>query len=521
MGDVTWSGSVADPAGLAWTFSLLSSRVDDAAAGDELRASWGSFSLSVLGVNVCANEQQGESLQAAHWYLLPLAEWLVDNWDALFHEQRLPLPGVPDAATAWGKALAHLDAEKPSRSRPWGFVTADDDDLFEQVQEWAYRHRLVTAAPEAPLPDVWLRRRGTGLEVSRGTSDRPLLDSDVRWTAGLRVCEVPVQSAADVTERALRALLGELKRRHPDGCAAKTLRRMDETVAAGRSDERLAWLIGLQGDTVRLEALREDLDRLADVDGHARQETTSPATNVLLATPVATLFGSLSPLVAASDLHALVGALSVTVAAPGLLDALNDIAEGVPEAVVRDLPGGEAGGDLGDAVAAWLPVDDGQVAVARFLQELGVAVVPVALSDPTLRAVTLLHDDGRAVVVLNTSYERGNAGHVVRFTLAHELGHLIYDRAGARTLAVASGPWTPRRVEQRANGFAAGLLMPERLLRDALAGEADPADDPAVLPRIARRLGVSVTALAERLPNAGLLSRSVTARALERLLDQP
>ena len=45
-----------------------------------------------------------------------------------------------------------------------------------------------------------------------------------------------------------------------------------------------------------------------------------------------------------------------------------------------------------------------------------------------------------------------------RFTLAHELCHLIHDRGYGARLAIASGPWAPADVEQRANAFAAMLL---------------------------------------------------------------
>ena len=41
-----------------------------------------------------------------------------------------------------------------------------------------------------------------------------------------------------------------------------------------------------------------------------------------------------------------------------------------------------------------------------------------------------------------------------RFTLAHELCHLLYDRSYGWQLAIASGPWAPRDLERRANAFA-------------------------------------------------------------------
>lgn len=43
----------------------------------------------------------------------------------------------------------------------------------------------------------------------------------------------------------------------------------------------------------------------------------------------------------------------------------------------------------------------------------------------------------------------------IRFTLAHELCHLLIDRDSGSQLALVSGPWAPKAVEQRANAFAA------------------------------------------------------------------
>src|SRR5258708_957142 len=63
----------------------------DARADDEVRESWGSFTIWTRGENLCAHVEQGEVVDSAHWYMLPLMEWLADNWDPLLHEERLPL----------------------------------------------------------------------------------------------------------------------------------------------------------------------------------------------------------------------------------------------------------------------------------------------------------------------------------------------------------------------------------------------------------------------------------------------
>lgn len=511
MSGVTWSTTLGDGRALSWVFSLVDGHSGEDVVSVDVRESWGPFELIVDGLGLCETVQQGEQIRAAHWYLLPVAEWLVENWLTLFHEPHLPLTGEESAATALAHADALLETTRAAAGGRWSFVTTDPDQLFEQTQRWDHRHRLSAAAPEAPLPDVWLRRDGAQLEVSVGNELRPLLDDHVRWRIERQTLRIPVTTAAVVTERALRSLLTELTARRPGGRAAAALARLDAVVGAGAADERLSWLLGLRGDTATLGAIRAEVDAaFADVAPEER-------TPVLVAAPVATLFGSLNPDVALEDLHTLFGALTTAAPAPHLLAELDRLALSVPVDDVQGLPDGAAGGALGDAAAQLLPARAGRVQIVDYLAGLGITLTQVALQDSSLRAVTLLHDDARAVIAINSNYGWGTADHVVRFTLAHELAHLIYDRLQATTLAIASGPWAPRRIEQRANGFAAGLLMPEKLLRESTAADDGWPKDPRALVRLATQLGVGVTALAERLPNAGLLSKAAAAALLEAL----
>ena len=49
-----------------------------------------------------------------------------------------------------------------------------------------------------------------------------------------------------------------------------------------------------------------------------------------------------------------------------------------------------------------------------------------------------------------------------RFTLAHELCHMLHDRSYGARLAIASGPWAPWGIEKRANALLAGAGVPMR-----------------------------------------------------------
>jgi Zn-dependent peptidase ImmA (M78 family) len=102
-----------------------------------------------------------------------------------------------------------------------------------------------------------------------------------------------------------------------------------------------------------------------------------------------------------------------------------------------------------------------------------------------------------------------------RFTIAHELGHLlIHGKTDAvfvdrsfpvrfRDSRAATGT-DPREVE--ANRFAAELLMPAGFLLDDLAEEeeTDGLDADELITRLARRYDVSEQAMTIRLTNLGL-----------------
>src|SRR5690606_15834625 len=69
-------------------------------------ATWGGFEIWVAGLNLCQHRDQDTSLDAVHWYLLPLLRWWIDQWDFLLHEERLPgRNAAPDAWTSLRRTI--------------------------------------------------------------------------------------------------------------------------------------------------------------------------------------------------------------------------------------------------------------------------------------------------------------------------------------------------------------------------------------------------------------------------------
>lgn len=178
-------------------------------------------------------------------------------------------------------------------------------------------------------------------------------------------------------------------------------------------------MIGLQGDAAGLA----DLERAIDA---AFDSGLEPAL-VMTSDPVSMLFGSLAPSIAKSDLETLLRALRDAEPAPMLHEQLDRLAKAAPAEDVAGLSDGPAGSQLGDGLVELLRKKGGEVEPGSWL----------------------------------------------RFTLAHELAHLVYDRLAGTWLAQASGPWTPPGRESRANAVAAALLMPENDPRWAWSADPD------------------------------------------------
>jgi len=123
----------------------------------------------------------------------------------------------------------------------------------------------------------------------------------------------------------------------------------------------------------------------------------------------------------------------------------------------------------------------------------------------------LYREHGKAIIGVNAAHHPNRQ----RFTVAHELGHLLLhgaadgirvddvhvDRSFHLRSQLSSEGTDP--AEREANFFAAELLMPEHFLR-AEALSFDLVDD-AAAKDLAKRYGVSVQAMMIRLANLGIL----------------
>jgi len=519
MSSVTWrylSGNTAD---FAIELTLIQDDLDDWMVAEDERASWGSFSLWLGGINACEHAVQGEYLRAAHWYLLSIVEWFIKNWDPLFHEERSVFPQVGVTAAS----MAKYGAMQTELS-----LIRGDDRISDQVDahfEWEERHSLRASAPGALLPDLYIRRYGDFVEFSSG--DQPVAGEgpSMAFSSVGRLL-VRVEEVASTLLDAIGSLVAHLSDGGSlEGRLDRLSADLDSIHSAARESGRFAWLSGVGGNAGEFQELWREFNSLlppelefrADQIGQPRSVVEN---SVLLASPATLLFGCLSPDIAPGDVYALYRQLLRL--PPGstrtsLLKYANELRlTGRPV----DLSPGEEGSFLGEQ--AWYlltehPVSTvhSRVDVEGVLEGLGVHVSSVELNDPEIRAVSVLSRDGASGIVVNSSYRLGVRQPIRRFTLAHELGHLLLDWDRAADMVVATGPWAPKEIEQRANAFAAAFLMPAKLIENFYTGPQ--AGSANAFADLAGALDVSMSALVNRLQNLG----RITAAEAEQVRTGP
>jgi Zn-dependent peptidase ImmA (M78 family) len=140
------------------------------------------------------------------------------------------------------------------------------------------------------------------------------------------------------------------------------------------------------------------------------------------------------------------------------------------------------------------PVD-----IQALAERLGAHLVFEDLDDDV--SGLLLREEGVCTIAVNRHHHPNRQ----RFTLAHECGHLFLHAAEGdrlwldKTLFFRDGSSGSgdQFAEVEANQFAAGVLMPEELIRAAVPKGRPISDDDVA--RLARRFGVSERAMTVRL----------------------
>ena len=474
----------------------------------ETGLSWGSFQVWAEGRNLCAHFEQGERIDSVHWYLLPLIEWFADNWNPLLHEERLPVKN--NAPTAWESL--HGTRFPPPNIEP----DETRASAWERSwQDWWCRHALRAASDGGLFPDVVIRRHRDAVEVSWGRTGSVGMPASADFgfaEAGPGAVRLAPSELAEPLHAMLSGACEYLQTLDDGSERFGALHRVLQALPrSSQRQKRLMWLAGL-GDTER--GVREGWQRakrwLSEVPGSAEALLRDAAHSPLVvdgSCHATLMFGCLAPDIGRGDALKLAETMVMLHANGDSSHVLNSASRYVAVDEL-DAPPWWQGYEMADDFhhefdGAFANRD--KVDMDRILDELGIGVRELALSDRTIRGVAIAGPKHSPCVGWNPNSMFNAQPWGRRFTLAHELCHLLFDREAGRGLAIASGPWAPLGVERRANAFAAMLLMPTHLVQGVVLDLECPVETPKGIATVAGRLGTGFRATLWHLRNLGFV----------------
>jgi Zn-dependent peptidase ImmA (M78 family) len=453
-----------------FAFGIRFQKDPDSGAGAtrEESLSWGGFQFWVEGQNLCAHREQEVLVEHAHWYLLPLFEWFSACWDELLHEERLPLRVAGDSS--WESLQA-------TEKTPPALETNDEERWDVTWQRWWLRHSILACRQGGLFPDVVFRRWRDRVEVSWGRRRLAGQPSYFQFITEKGFARFPVAQVAGPIYSVLWQASDYLVSQASDSDRFIKLRDGLDSLKVGRDPKRIALLAGL-GDTVGKQEQRweeEVVTRLKTKPEAAKAALSGIDPEELFiagSCQAALMFGSVAPTIDSADAMALAAKL-IDLYAPnsesGALLALVQ-PEPINDSNMRPWTQGyELAEDVLDELSLPGSADE-SVNVRAIYDRLGVSIDNLALKDRGIRAVSIAGPEHRPTTLLNPTSVFSSAEVGRRFTLAHELCHILFDRDHGARLAIASGPWAPSDLEARANAFAAMLLMPTELVRRVARG---------------------------------------------------
>ncbi|MBV9786277.1 MAG: ImmA/IrrE family metallo-endopeptidase [Acidisphaera sp.] len=449
--------------------------------------STGELRLTVGNYVLTRHERGQKVCDTVQWYLLPVFEWLAKQWISLLHEERFGWRenSAAPAATAVFLALRRLiDSHE-----------ASSEAAYARVQDWWFRHALRAADSSALYPDVVIRRFIDDVEIS-WTARQPIHAPDgFRFALSPGAATLPIAEVAGPLWEALAWAVScppQLEER--DRGSIVELERMIVDLAKLST-------VTLEGAYLPRELFQKVEEVRAEQGLQDKSVRVTPAPAISRIDDAVLMFGGVNPDVGASDARDLIALLISQRGGTdnGALSRLVKTSIGAPLSAPFE-EGYELAEELLEALE--MPGDASAVDIEGIVERLGIDVVRKPLRTATIRGVAIAGEGYAPAIFVNTTslYNAIDAGR--RFTMAHELFHVLYDRERARRITHTSGPWAAPGIEKRANAFAAMLLMPRDLVRRSMPIEALDRDG---LFHAASLMRVGPSALLEHLYNIDLL----------------
>jgi Zn-dependent peptidase ImmA (M78 family) len=500
-----WEKFVGNRGEFGFRLAFLPDPDDGAGATREESLTWGSFEFWVDGKDLCAHLEQGEPVESVYWYMLPLIQWLTTNWEPLFHEERHPEKNA--GFDAWSSL-------KATWSPPPSFDEDRRERWEEEWQSWWNRHALQSCRNGGLFPDVFIRRWRDQIEVSWGPSQIAGAPDHFRFLSPCGFARLEPTKVAEPLYDVIRSATDYLIGRAPDSVLLSVIREEIEAIRKQDRDRRLALLAGI-GE--HYEDRLEGWNRVRSYFPTVREDVAASLFGsdgsplVLTGTcQAALMFGSVSPTISADDAITLADWLVRLYSSERGDTALEKLSHPKPldesDRLAWD-QGYQLATEFMEELGALLDETD-WIDVERIYDLLGIERDEIHLNDVNIRAISMSSPKHKPCSLLNVDHPTYDTYSGRRFTLAHELCHLLYDRSYGWQLAIASGPWAPRDLERRANAFAAMLLMPTDVVLRVVRSLTLPLNTLAAARQVASTLKTSPTATIEHLGNLGFLDEA-------------
>lgn len=426
----------------------------------------------------------GSSRDYLSWYLAPVVEWFIDSWTWLFHEE-----GYTWVDKSGGSAAI---ATFSALERYIGSSSEGGRENYRRTQAWWSRHAFRAADASALYPDVFFRRVADDIEIS-WLDRQPAYPPDGFSLGLLTGCAtLPVSAAAEPLWQFIDwATRSAIVNNDDDRQIVESLRRRFEQLRRTPVSELERRHVG---DRVfdMLNVIRNSIDlRHGD---HKLDHI--PAIEYL--DPAVLMFGGINVDIDALDIRRI---LEFVEKQKGVeTESLNALVTNPTyEPWIQPY---EEGYRLAEDIREALGIDVQQVRIdiRHVLRRLNVSVTEVELDTESIRGVAIAGQGFSPGILINRSsaYNATEAGR--RFTLAHEFGHILFDRTRAQRLSHVSGPWTSARTEKRANAFAAMFLASTCALSGTLADSSN-----GEVRRVASEMGIGFSALVEHLYNVDVI----------------
>ena len=440
-------------------------------------ATRGNLRVSLRGKAVWHDVDESAGFE---WTWIEMLEFLSESWLFLTLEDGAPFGVALDTAPRMlAAAETAIEWESPLGS----------DAAIDQLEAYRMTHDLAEAVQGAVMPSLWIVK-----------------DGNFGWAASTAsTARAPLHELLDLLRRVgdnIASRLGGV----PDNRSHKAVKAWQDR----HSRDRLSVIEAATGYPQELVAEVESV-----FYGQDERDWATPRSDELLA--AARLIGP-QPL---TTLRPLLEALrAVQLHDSGELERDSEAAL----AVIADM-GDEPPYVQGHELAEWLRSDpqvvrrSGRVNPSEILGSWGVPLIEVRLGLAGIDAVGCWGPKHGPAVLLNSEAPHADNSGRRRATLAHEICHLLVDRASSLPLVEVLGGRTAKHVEQRARAFAAELLLPREIAGQAFSDCEG--EEARAVRSLRSRFGVSSELLAWQVKNSGYPLTSQSRQLLASLVRNP